>query len=541
MCFALDPQKLTLRHIERHAVRHSPPGEQLHLQGASASQPVLAGLPHTTRPSLMAAPRSRLACPQVVCRACCRALTKQPRRPFSSASSRADIYDVVCVGGGPAGLSLLTALRANPCTARLRLALVEAQDLAKTATFSPPPTVYSNRCSSLTPSSARFLDEIGAWAHLKRERVQEYHEMQVWDGVSGARIEFDWPPSSPSRTIAYMTENNNLTSALLQRLHSLGNVHVFDGAKVQTIKLGPETNEQNLNLDDWPVVHLANGKALVARLLVGADGANSLVRTFADIPSRGWEYQRHGVVATLQLEGDGWGGEHTKVAYQRFLPTGPVAMLPLPGNYATLVWSTTPEHASLLKQLQPDDLAAMIDAAFRLAPVDLSYMHTLDSGQAKELAWRAQHTPLPGGIQSIPQSVVAIQPGSVASFPLRLRHADTYIGQRVALVGDAAHTIHPLAGQGLNQGQADVESLARTINFAITHGQDLGTLLSLESYNSERYAQNHLLLGVCDKLHKLYSVESGLLVSLRSIGLGAVNAVSPLKNFIMQQASGTSL
>ncbi|PHH67173.1 hypothetical protein CDD81_2942 [Ophiocordyceps australis] len=489
----------------------------------------------------MAAPRNRLGSSHLVCRACCRALPKLPRRSFSSASSGADIYDVVCVGGGPAGLSLLTALRANPCSARLRLALVEAQDLAKTATFSPPPADYSNRCSSLTPSSARFLDAIGAWAHLKRERVQEYHEMQVWDGVSGARIEFDWPPSSPSSAIAYMTENVNLTSALLQRLNSLGNVDIFDGVKVQAIRLGAETKEEKLNLDDWPVVHLTNGKALAARLLVGADGANSPVRTFADIPSRGWDYERHGVVATLQLEGDGWRGEHTKVAYQRFLPTGPVAMLPLPGKYATLVWSTTPEHASLLKQLQPVDLAAMIDAAFRLSPVDLSYMHTLDSGQAKELAWRALHTPLPGGTQSVPQPVVAIQPGSVASFPLRFRHADTYIGQRVALVGDAAHTIHPLAGQGLNQGQADVESLARTITFALTHGQDLGTRLSLESYNSDRYAQNHLLLGVCDKLHKLYSVESGLLVSLRSIGLRAVNAVSPLKTFIMRQASGASI
>jgi ubiquinone biosynthesis monooxygenase Coq6 len=132
-----------------------------------------------------------------------------------------------------------------------------------------------------------------------------------------------------------------------------------------------------------------------------------------------------------------------------------------------------------------------------------------------------------------------VQEGSIASFPLKLRHADTYTGERVALVGDAAHTIHPLAGQGLNQGQGDAQSLVKTIEFAVSHGQDLGAQLSLESYNSERYAANHIILNVCDKLHKLYSVESGPLVPLRSVGLRAVNALGPLKNFFMEQASGT--
>ena len=134
---------------------------------------------------------------------------------------------------------------------------------------------------------------------------------------------------------------------------------------------------------------------------------------------------------------------------------------------------------------------------------------------------------------------MGVQEGSVASFPLKLRHADTYIGERVALVGDAAHSVHPLAGQGLNQGQGDVQSLVKAIEYSVTHGQDLGTQLSLEGYNSERYAANHVLLGVCDKLHKIYSVESGPLVPLRSVGLRAVNALSPLKKFFMEQASGT--
>ncbi|KAK3996439.1 hypothetical protein QBC44DRAFT_148217 [Cladorrhinum sp. PSN332] len=469
----------------------------------------------------------------------CRSCTRQLQRKYSSAVSRQDVYDVVCVGGGPAGLSLLTALRANPITSHLRVALVEAQDLSKIRSWKLPPDRFSNRCSSLTPSSALFLDKIGAWKHLARERVQEYQEMQVWDGVTGARIEFDWAGAQPATgtTIAYMTENLNLTSGLLKRLEELGGVSTFDNTKVENVSYGEETEE--VDLREWPVVHLSGGKQLAARLLVGADGANSPVRSFAGIEARGWDYNRHGVVATLELEGEGWGGEHTKIAYQRFLPTGPVAMLPMPGKYSTLVWSTTPSNAALLKKLSPKDLVAMVNAAFRLPITDLEFMHTQKSGQEDEYTWRMQHTPVDH--RAVPQVVTGVQEGTVASFPLKLRHADTYTADRVALVGDAAHTVHPLAGQGLNQGQGDVQSLAKTIEYAVTHGQDIGVGMSLESYNSERYAANHVLMGVCDKLHKLYSVGSGPLVPLRSFGLNAFNALGPLKTFVMNQAAGNGI
>ena len=372
---------------------------------------------------------------------------------------------------------------------------------------------------------------------MAKERVLAYEEMQVWDGVSGARIEFDWSGGTErggeGRTIAYMNENLNLTSALLRRVEELGSVDILDGERVSSIDLGTET--EDVDLRRWPVVTTDSGRTLAARLLIGADGQNSPVRTFAGIESRGWDYDRVGVVATLELGVESW----PKTAYQRFLPTGPVAMLPLPGRYATLVWSTTPALAAVLKGLTARDFVSMVNAAFRVSSTDLAFMHTMAEGQEEELRWREQYSRLE--VDKIPEKVVGVQEGSIASFPLKMRHADTYIGERVALVGDAAHTIHPLAGQGLNQGQGDVESLVSTIRFAVEHGMDVGDMMALERYNKERYMKNHVLLGVCDKLHKLYAVESGPLVGLRSLGLRAVNGLGPVKKFFMEQAAGTGM
>lgn len=172
--------------------------------------------------------------------------------------------------------------------------------------------------------------DIGIWQHMQLERVQPYDEMQVWDGVSGSKISFDWgakpATTTTPRTIAYMNENLNLTSACLSRLDSLGGVDVFDKAPVASITYGP--NSQQGDLSGWPVVSLAGGQKLGARLLIGADGANSQVRAFAGIQTRGWDYNRHGVVATLRLE-EGSILSQSRTAYQRFLPSGPIALLPV--------------------------------------------------------------------------------------------------------------------------------------------------------------------------------------------------------------------
>lgn len=432
------------------------------------------------------------------------------------------------------------------------MALIESQDLSKSRKWNPEPNQYTNRCSSLTPTSVSFLQDIGAWPHIDSSRVQPYQEMQVWDGETGSSISFDWesPTSESSPTVATMTENANLVRSLLSRIASLedGNTSIFSNTTVAGIDNGID-HPEGPDLSAWPVLSLSPKsqssetevpKTIAARLLVGADGINSPVRTYADISTDGWDYNRHGVVASLDLSP--LEPEGLRAAYQRFLPSlgGPIALLPLPNNHATLVWSTTIENASYLKSLPTSSLTSMINAAFRLSMTDLSYMLTLPASNPTEhedeLSWRLQHTDLPS---HLPPTVSSIQPGTVASFPLRHRHASTYISPRVALIGDAAHVIHPLAGQGLNLGIGDVASLSRTIEYAIQHGMDIGDYLSLEPYPYERWGVNAKVGLACDLLHKMYNVPgNGPVAWGRSLGLDIVNRVPLMKSFFMKQAEG---
>lgn len=348
-----------------------------------------------------------------------------------------------------------------------------------------------------------------------------------------------------------MTENQNLSRALVTRLDDLSAISLFDKTSVADIHLGPPLSfpaesPTSLDLSSYPHVTLSSNHTIAARLLVGADGLNSPVRTFAGIPTRGWDYDRHGVVATLKLPpGTGHNSQNPQgvTAYQRFLPSGPIAFLALPGDYATLVWTTTPPQAMRLKALSTEDFVAMVNAAFKLDVVDLNYMFTLDSGQADELEWRES-------VQSgnkvdvdgeIPQRVASVEKGSIASFPLRLRHASTYTTNRVALIGDAAHTIHPLAGQGLNMGLADSRSLASAVEDAVLHGADIGNEIGcLDQYNGGMWMSNNSMLGAVDKLHWLYSAKSGPVVGLRGLGLRTVNALGPVKGWFMRQAGAAS-
>ena len=245
---------------------------------------------------------------------------------------------------------------------------------------------------------------------------------------------------------------------------------------------------------------------VLTRFQVGADGPNSPVRAFAGITTHGWAYGTHAVVATLSHAPRGAFQPPNTTAYQRFLPTGPIAFLPLSPTESSMVWSTQPALAAALKSLDPSVLVNFINAAFRLPEVSIRYLHdlllssvalqkALTSDEVREeILWRERSHNIsatsayssalatrevgipPEDAESLPPLVTSIQPGTVASFPLRYSHADTYIGDggRTVLVGDAAHTVHPLAGQGLNAGLADVQVLAQTIETALLQGGDVG-------------------------------------------------------------------
>ncbi|KIL69434.1 hypothetical protein M378DRAFT_190562 [Amanita muscaria Koide BX008] len=495
----------------------------------------------------------------------------KPLAPFSSTvGNPAENCDVVIVGGGPVGLALVGALSASDLVRQnLRVALIEASDLSKVHNWSMPHDMYSNRVSSLTNASQAFLNAIGAWDFVETSRTCAIEQMQVWDGISDARVTFDASEMGlpkPDLGMARLTENLNLQRALLRHLKHNGGIEMLDNTRVDSIERDTAEN------GGWPLVHLNNNRTLRARLLVGADGFNSPVRSYANISSYGWPYEVQAIVATMVHHPRGAFENPNRTAYQRFLPTGPIAFLPLSPTTSSLVWSTKPQLAKTLLDSEPGILTSMINAAFRLPAVSLQYLHdrildAVNSGKplvhselTEEILWREKSHAIdsnstyasaldrsstadvvpPIDSDVVPPLVTGLQPGTVASFPLRYNHTDSYLGEgagaRTVLVGDAAHTIHPLAGQGLNLGLADVECLGKCIDNTLLHGGDIGSYTALLPYAQERYLQNHIMLSTVDKLHKLYSADAASVVWARTVGVEVLNELDSLKAALMMAA-----
>ncbi|KDQ51050.1 hypothetical protein JAAARDRAFT_140997 [Jaapia argillacea MUCL 33604] len=486
--------------------------------------------------------------------------------------------DVVIVGGGPAGLALAGALASyKHVRDSLSITLVEAGDLSSVENWSLNSGSFSNRVSSITNASQAFLKAVGAWDHVENDRTSPIEEMQVWDGVSDARITFTASElgltaanndSGVSPQMARLTENLNLQRGLLRHLSASPGIQISDKVKVKAIE--SEVREGG----GWPLIHLSDGRTLRARLLVGADGFNSPVRSYAGISSFGWSYDTQAIVATLSHPPRTPFEPPNTTAYQRFLPTGPIAFLPLSPTASSLVWSTRPPLAAALTKGVSGVLALMINAAFRLPNVSMEYLHKvileaeaagtpLTLSQIKdEISWRekshnidkhsafssmlteSNQTGMPlEHSETLPPLISSIQPGTAASFPLRFNHAESYIGEgkgsRTVLVGDAAHTIHPLAGQGLNLGLGDVECLARCISNTVLQGGDIGSHTALLPYAQERYIENHKIMSACDKLHKLYTTTFEPVVWARSVGLEVINELDSIKAALMLSAGSS--
>ena len=405
---------------------------------------------------------------------------------------------------------------------------------------------------------------------------------ETWQDVQAALI----PP--PSSALGFIVENDVIQSALWQQMGQIitqaritresqpasisedheCNLEILSPVKIEQILPGHGAAAGG---NDWPRLLLSNDQAISARLLVGADGPSSMVKQYAgSVENVGWEYNQRAVVATLKLEQetphDDAGHStssasatsssasfstalplRTHTAYQRFLPWGPIAFLPCHSGYASLVWSTTPAHASLLTapSTTPAEFVQMVNSAFRrpgsefgVAPQASKLPGPLGV-VADVLFPRVSQSSASGAVESdaLPPLVASVV-GPRLSFPLRFLHSSLYVTPRVALVGDAAHVIHPLAGQGVNLGFGDAEALSEVIATAVQAGADVGTIESLRPYESARLPVNAVMMHGIDSVGKFFRVTDGPLAWARAVGMDLFNAVPAIKNRVAEVAMG---
>ncbi|KAJ3042653.1 putative ubiquinone biosynthesis monooxygenase [Rhizophlyctis rosea] len=362
--------------------------------------------------------------------------------------------------------------------------------------------------------------------------------MRVWDAVGKGAIKFDAKDNAGS-PIAFMAQNNVLQSALANIARDQeGRVTVFNKTRVEKI-VG------DVHYGAWPVVHLEGGEKIRARVLIGADGVASKVRDFAKIETVGWDYPQKGIVATLKVDDSA----ENDTAWQRFLPTGPIALLPLGKGYSSLVWSTPANLSARLCNLPVEDFVTLVNAAFKNPVEDVEYLisqigpdGTPQTDFKAEAEWGRERAVMHEDEVTImfPPAVIDVEMGSRASFPLRMRNSVTYVDDRIALIGDAAHTVHPLAGQGLNIGLADAEALTSALAEGLMDGQDIGQIHVLEKYAAERYLPNLAMLTACDGIGRLFGTDARLTSWIRSAGLNITDSITPLKSVIMKYAGRIS-
>jgi ubiquinone biosynthesis UbiH/UbiF/VisC/COQ6 family hydroxylase len=384
-------------------------------------------------------------------------------------------FDVIIVGGGPVGLALARGLSGSG----LELALVEPR---APRSDSPPPADWDNRVYALSPGSAAFLERCGAWQRLTQERVTRVEAMRVYGDRADACLRFD-AYDAALRELAFIVEGNRLQHALWSSLRD------------QDIELFCTSDWTALELSaDRAVLGFADGIEISARLVVGADGANSRVREAAAIAVTASDYRQLGVVANFSCA-----TPHRGTAYQWFMREGVLALLPMPGDRVSMVWSTAVEHGQQLLALAPQDLAAEVESASRSA-----------LGALRLLA-----TP--------------------AAFPLRLQRVERFVKSRLALAGDAAHNVHPLAGQGMNLGLRDARILADTL---IGRGawRDCGEYALLRRYERSRKEDVVAMQLATDGLQKLFMSDAVLVSDARNLGLRLVDRLPYLKSLLVNQA-----
>jgi len=381
-------------------------------------------------------------------------------------------FDLIIVGGGLAGAALAVALRRSA----LRIAVVEHAAPRR-------PTGWDARIYAYSPASARFLDELGVWTHLDHERLGPVADMCI-RGDGGGELVFS-AYDSGLEELAWIGESSLVHVEIWESLKRQHNVTLFCPAKPAALDI--DADAATLRLDD--------SRSLQAALVVGADGRDSWVRERAGIAATVTPYGERGVVANFACERPNHG-----VAYQWFRADGVLAWLPLPGRHMSMVWSTPDVLADELLALDPDAFCARVEAAGA---------HTL--GKLELLGQRA-------------------------AFPLRLMRVEEIVRPRVALIGDAAHAIHPLSGHGINLGFQDAKVLAEVLA-ALPSWRDAGDLSVLRSYARRRAEEPFLLQYTTHALSRLFGRQDPLLSTLRNLGMNLTGQLPVLKNALVRYAA----
>jgi 2-octaprenyl-6-methoxyphenol hydroxylase len=399
-----------------------------------------------------------------------------PRMTAQSPASLREAYELVVVGGGLVGLSLGIAC----AQAGLETLVIDREDPAVMLAQS-----YDGRASAIAYGSQQALSALGIWAMVASEAAPIL-EIRVADDSAPWFLHYDHREVG-EHPLGWIVENPVLRRALLARIQALPRLKHAAPQSVVEVERGAA----------GALVRLADGGTIRARLVAAADGKASPLRQAAGIRTIEWSYPQTGIVTTVQHE-----APHRGVAVEHFLPAGPFAILPLTGNRSSLVWT---ERADLAPRLM-----AMGAADF-----------------ADELRRRF------GDFLGVVEPV-----GPRWSYPLAFLHAEHYAAPRLALVGDAAHVIHPIAGQGLNLGLRDVAALAEVLIDARRLGLDIGEADVLRRYERWRAVDNWMLSAVTDSLNRLFSNAVPPVKLVRDLGLAAVNQVPPLKRLFMRHAMG---
>ena len=390
---------------------------------------------------------------------------------------RDNATDVIVIGGGMVGAACALAIARE----RLSVTLVEPRSPEPL----PATAEWDLRVSALSRASESVLRKLNAWKSIQPERICAYQAMDVWDSEGNGRVHFDAADVGET-CLGHIVENRRVQVALWEQLEHHPDITVVN-AGVANVTVDAETATAKLD----------NGKTLQARLLVAADGANSPTRGMLGIDIDLAPYGQQGIVAVVSPE-----KPHGDIARQRFLPTGPLALLPLADGSISIVWSASDAEAERL-----------------LALDDAEFLGELSAASEQVL----------GNFTATSKR---------AAFPLRRQHAERYCGTRHVLVGDAAHVIHPLAGQGANLGFMDAATLAEVIGQADRDGRDLGSTRTLRRYERWRKGDNLATLWAMDGFKQLFSNDDTFLAKLRNTGFSVFNRIEPLKKIAMKKAMG---